>query len=376
MQYEFRENNLSKKKLAKVKKSNKRKKRENKKIETKIKKIKQKNLINKQQHKNQKAQQIKGEDITITRDDIKINDNKNTIEWYIAGKKWKTFNILNKNNETFIDATLDDDIPSHLRWSFVVWDIILYKENNWKNVIIKRKNRINYISKTRSNTSRFGARTEQITAANIDIALIVSPIKNPNFDHKLVDRYLVLCQNRWVNPVICLNKTDLTKNKNPILIQYEQSKIPVIKTSTIKNTWITKLKKILTNKTAILLWKSWVGKSSLINIIYPDTKLLTQEVNIKSGEWKHTTTSSNLYKRAPNSYIIDTPGIRALWIDQIEKSRLKDLFPEFIKYEKKCKYKKCLHKIEPDCAIKKAVEKKEINKQRYESYIRILDDLV
>ncbi len=206
--------------------------------------------------------------------------------------------------------------------------------------------------------------------------MIVMPIKQPDFDHKLLDRYLVLCHARWVTPIICLNKIDLINKKSDLLSHYEKAWITIIETSTTQNKWIDKLKKILKNKTTIVLWKSWVGKSSLINALYDEWKILTQDVNQKSWEWKHTTTASDLYIRAKNSYIIDTPGVRALGVDQIKKSELMNYFPEFLKYKWMCKYSKCIHEIEPDCAIKKAVEDKKINKHRYDSYVRILKDLI
>jgi ribosome biogenesis GTPase len=208
------------------------------------------------------------------------------------------------------------------------------------------------------------------------VAVIVSPVKNPSFDHKLVDRYLVLCQHWWVLPIICLNKIDLSKKRDPIIDQYRASWISVVECSTLEGIGILELKQDLLGKVTILLWKSWVGKSSLVNSLCSYADLWTQSVNSKSWEWKHTTTSSDLYKRAEASYIIDTPGIRALGLDHIAKLDLKNYFPEFWEYVGACKYDSCLHESEPDCAIKKAVAENKIDKWRYESYLRILQDLI
>ncbi len=374
MSYEFR------KRWPKLKhKFNKKEQVVNKKLELKAKKIKQKHMLDKQWIKSKNEQKIKWEDINLTWEDF-IIDSKFSIdkckEGFVAWKKWKDFNILDKKTEEFVDAVLREDIPSHLKNDFVVWDSVFYLENNWDITIQTRNIRNNYLSKTRSNTARFWSQREQIIAANIDVAVIVMPIKEPDFDHKLLDRYLVLCHSRWVIPIICVNKIDLTDERHPLLSQYKKSWVNIVEISVKQSKGIDKLKELLKNKMTVLLWKSWVGKSSIINLLYPDWNLLTQTVNQKSGEGRHTTTSSSLYKWTKKSYIIDTPGVRALWVDQIGRSELKDYFPEFSKYKWMCKYSKCLHEIEPDCAIKSAVENWDIAEYRYDSYIRILGDLV
>jgi len=367
MLYEFRKENTKSKP-----KANKRQKHKNKKLTTKNEKAKLKNIPNNTSTKNKDEYQPKDRD--TTREDIIIS--QDTKIGYIAGKTWKTFQILNKIDNKILEATANTKLPDHLQKSFIIGDKISYNNQDQQTIIQKREKRKNYISKTRSNTARFWSREEQIIAANIDIVIIVSPVKNPTFDHKLIDRYLVLCQNRWVTPIICLNKIDLTNKKHPMINQYKKTWIKIIEISTITKIWIPQLQKLLQNKTAIFLWKSWVWKSSITNILHPQAQQITQDVNQKSWEWKHTTTTSNLYPRTTNSYIIDTPGIRALGIDQIAKSDLKNLFPEFTKYKNLCKYRQCLHESEPDCAIKTAVKNKKISQLRYDSYLRILKDLV
>ena len=371
MSYEFR------KKWPKLKHQfNKREKVNNKKLDTKNKKIKQKNLTDKNQIKDELLQKEKWEVLNLSWDDIIVSSDIEILQWYVAWKDWKFFDILDNDSQNIIEAVLWENIPSYLRGTFVIWDIVYYTKVDWKNIIKKRWNRKNYLSKTRSNTSRFGGQKEQLVACNVDVAVIVTPIQEPNFDHKLLDRYLVLCQYRWVKPVICLNKIDLVDSVRWLLDGYEKAGIDIIKVSVLENKWIDKLKEILKNNTSVLLWKSWVGKSSITNVLCKDLDLLTQEVNKKSWEGKHTTTATNLYVWDKKSYIIDTPGVRALWVDQINKFDLKGLFPEFVEYKWKCKYSKCIHEIEPDCAIKKAVELWNISEYRYESYLRILSDLV
>jgi len=370
MSYEFR------KKESKFKyKSNKWEKNNNKKMDTKNKKIKQKRMLSKYKIKEELKSKNKWENFSAKWTDIYVD--KNLVrKWILAWKRWNLFVVMDIANDVFHDTVIDDKIPTHLRWTFVVGDFVFFNKEGWSFILKKRLLRKNYLSKTKSNTSRFWGWREQIIVANVDIAVIIVPVKNPKFDPKLVDRYLVLCQNWWVTPIICLNKVDLTDYRNPIIQDYIKSWIMVIETSFIDWKGISKLKKLLLNKKVVVLWKSWVGKTSLVNLLGLGVKLQTQNVNEKSWEWKHTTTSTNLYKWEEKSYIIDTPGVRALWLDQIKKSELKTYFPEFEKYKWFCKYKRCLHNTEPDCAIKKAVANGEISTFRYESYLRISEDLI
>jgi len=103
--------------------------------------------------------------------------------------------------------------------------------------------------------------------------------------------------------------------------------------------------------------------------------VLTQEVSSKSGQGKHTTTTSQYYKWADDSYIIDTPGIRSLELLEIKKDQLKDYFPDFVAISSDCKYKDCTHTHEPDCAIKKGSVDGKISSHRYENYLRIIAKL-
>jgi len=355
---------------------NKQEKRSNKKLDIKQKKIDQKWMVSKQLEKESLSQSKKGNDISVTRDDIVLSPDLVFYEGYVAAKAWNRFSILSKSAETFLEAELSESIPLHLRSTFIVWDLVYYHSFDGVFLIEKRWVRKNYLSRTKSSTARFGSSQEQIIAANIDLAVIVTPIKQPAFDHKLLDRYLVLCQYYWVVPIVCLNKIDLSDKRDPVIKQYKASGISVLECSTITGVGVLELKKLLLGKVTILLGKSWVGKSSLVNALCFDKTILTQVVNNKSWEGKHTTTSSELYKREANSYIIDTPGVRALGLDQIAKADLQRYFPEFWVYTWQCKYAGCFHDIEPDCAVKNALSDGKINTWRYDSYIRILGDLI
>lgn len=215
-------------------------------------------------------------------------------------------------------------------------------------------------------------------AANVDLAVIVVAAKEPPLHPKFIDRYLMILQNSDVPAVICLNKCDLkTEEEDKILGVYRDLGIPVIETSTYQNIGIEELKKYLLNKQAIFVGNSGVGKSSLTNAIMNDSEIKTSHVSDKSKKGRHTTTTSKYYVWNDNSSIIDTPGIRSLDVSTFSSIEIQDYFPEFDGWREKCKYNDCLHYHEPydSCIVKQAVASGLINKDRFESYLRIIGDI-
>jgi ribosome biogenesis GTPase len=258
-----------------------------------------------------------------------------------------------------------------------VGDRVYFEPDNgtgWIKSLVPRKS---FLARVRGDSTRFSSfsQTNQTIAANIDIALIVATVVNPRFTPSLIDRYLIICQNGNVNPIICLNKVDLSKERHSILNWYRlQLGLEVIETSTVTGEGIGQLRNYLRNNISVLVGKSGVGKTSIINELIPGANLRTQPIGNKTGKGKHTTAISNLYRWDDESYIIDTPGIRSLGLEHIEKYSFKYYFPEFEEFERYCKYTNCIHEHEPECGIKRAVADGKINKSRYESYLRILED--
>jgi len=234
---------------------------------------------------------------------------------------------------------------------------------------------------SRRDNARMGANMaecEHVIAANIDAAVAVVSAKNPPLHAKVIDRYLIMIQSSNIEPIICMNKADLAEgHEDGLLKEYERLGIKCVKTSTVKNEGIENLKKIISGKMVVFIGHSGVGKSSLINAISGNLIAKEGEVSEKTGKGKHTTTSSVLYKWKENSCIIDTPGIRAFGMWGISKDELHLYFPEFDKYITLCKYDNCLHnhEKETDCGVKLALSKGELSKNRYDSYIRILEEL-
>lgn len=283
--------------------------------------------------------------------------------------------------EDIFQCKLDKKIPFQLGRSLVVGDKVYFEIEDDSGVIKSRLERKNYISRIRRDSTRFSGsnQDEQVVAANIDVGVIVATTMNPVFHANLIDRYLIIMQNGGVKPLICLNKCDLTNERDPILNYYRNELgINVIEVSATTGEGMLGLQGELRGKLGVLLGNSGVGKTSIINALNQDFQLKTKEVSAKHKEGRHTTTSTTLHTWQPESHIIDTPGIRSLEIDNIHKKELKFFFPEFEKYESECKYNDCTHDHEPEdsCGIKKAVKRGDINQDRYESYLRMLKDLV
>ena len=254
--------------------------------------------------------------------------------------------------------------------------ILENKNNNYiiKN-LIKRKS---LLSRIKVDSTRQGSASVKNIAANVDLAVIVVSAKEPPLHAKFIDRYLLILQSSNIDSVICLNKCEQkSKEEEEILEIYRKIGIKIIETSTYNNVGIEELQKILKGKQGIFVGNSGVGKSSLTNALMNLDSIKTGEVSQKSKRGCHTTTSSKYYVWSENSSIIDTPGIRSLDVSSFNIDEIKEYFYEFREYSGKCKYKDCLHFMEPidTCAIKQAVEAGRINKNRYESYIRIVNEL-
>lgn len=210
-----------------------------------------------------------------------------------------------------------------------------------------------------------------IIAANVDIAIIVATATNPAFEPELVDRYLILCRSANIEPIICLNKVDLTNERHPALAWYRSQGIPVIETSPKTNQGITELQDLIRGKTAILLGKSGVGKSSLTNILVPKANIKTQELTAIAQQGQHTTTRSNIHTWAPDSFIIDTPGIRTLDIEHVDEDDIALGFPDIFSLGQNCHFSNCQHQQEPDCAVQTAIKEGQLPLWRWGSYQNI-----
>ena len=247
------------------------------------------------------------------------------------------------------------------------------KEKN-VGLITTIENRKNYIVRRSQNLSK----QAHIIAANIDQAVLVITMNYPVTTTTFVDRYLASAEAYRIPVLLVFNKTDrydreqMKQMKNLVEL-YQKIGYSCITTSAKEETGIEELKNALSNKTNVINGHSGVGKSTLINILEPGLKLKTNDISDAHKTGKHTTTYSTLYKLHFGGYIIDTPGIKAFGMLEMEPWEISHYFIEIFKISKDCQYKNCSHTHEPGCAVKKAVSNGEIAESRFISYLGLLE---
>ena len=283
------------------------------------------------------------------------------------------------DNEVVL-AKLRKDINMVCNQVLFPGDKVVLAEANNNYTITNMIKRTSLLSRTKKDsTRRDDIGLSKNIASNVDLAVIVVAAKEPPFHPKFIDRYLMILQNSDIPAVICLNKCDLkTDEEEEKLAVYRDLNIPVVETSASKKIGIEDLKKYLNGKQAIFVGNSGVGKSSLTNAIMDDDEIKTSHVSDKSKRGRHTTTTSKYYVWNSSSSIIDTPGIRSLDVSSFAANEIQDYFPELDNWRDKCKYADCLHYHEPyeACIVKQGVASGLINRSRYESYLRIIGDVL
>jgi ribosome biogenesis GTPase len=206
--------------------------------------------------------------------------------------------------------------------------------------------------------------------SNIDQALIVVSVKEPDFSTNLLDKMLNIIEFNNIKPIICLTKLDLLNDNNEIekYIKYYRS----IGYTIIKNTEKEKLKKFFKNKITVLTGQSGVGKSTLLNMLDDSLNINTNSISIALGRGKHTTRHVELLEMF-GGLVADTPGFSALNFIGMTKSDIRDNMIEFNKYKDKCRYKDCMHVKEDECKIKEYVNEGKILKSRYDNYLKFIE---
>lgn len=213
--------------------------------------------------------------------------------------------------------------------------------------------------------------------ANIDQSLVVFAVTKPNPNINLLDRFLVMMERQDVPVIICFNKVDLVDEASFVEFRdiYVKSGYHVVFTSTLNGSGIDDVKRILAGKTTAFAGPSGVGKSSLLNAIAPDANTQTGGISEKIGRGKNTTRHTEIFNIEGKTYIMDTPGFTSLYTNDFDKDELREYFPEFREYEGRCRFKGCIHEHEPDCEIKKALDKGIISQSRYKNYLQMLDEI-
>ncbi len=211
-------------------------------------------------------------------------------------------------------------------------------------------------------------------SANVDQALVVFAITQPEPNLNLLDRFLIMMGAQEIPVTICFNKTDLGEKdrQEEYRKTYEQAGYPVLFVSSREEVGVERIREVLRGKTTILAGPSGVGKSSLTNQILPKAVMETGSISEKIKRGKHTTRHAELFCVEENTYLCDTPGFSSMYLEDIESGALKYYFPEFEPFADACKFQAdCVHIGEPVCGVKDALESGKLSESRYENY-RIL----
>ena len=213
--------------------------------------------------------------------------------------------------------------------------------------------------------------------ANIDQALVIFAVKEPDPNFNLLNRFLVSMELQGVPVVICFNKQDKISPEERDFLKnaFLGSPYRLIYTSAKYGEGIEELKKVLSGKTTAVAGPSGVGKSSIIKAINPGADVETGEISRKLARGKHTTRHSEIIRIDDDTFIMDTPGFSSLYVDIEHEEDLKEYFPEFGEYAGECRFNGCVHINEPDCAVKEAVASGKISDIRYKSYREIYDEI-
>ncbi len=259
-----------------------------------------------------------------------------------------------------------------------VGDVVDYELEETSDVlsgtITKIHERKNYIVRKSVNLSH----QMHIIAANIDRVFLLITVNNPPTTFNFIDRFLVTAEAYGIETILVFNKIDTFDPKieeEQLYMQYVYKNIGYncLRVSATEKTGIATLKELMLGKTCMFSGHSGVGKSTLVNVLEPQLQLKTTTISEQSKQGQHTTTFAEMYDLSFDAKIIDTPGIKGFGIVDMEKEEIGNYFPEFFALKNNCKFNNCLHREEPHCAVKKALDADEISWSRYRSYISILD---
>jgi ribosome biogenesis GTPase len=218
---------------------------------------------------------------------------------------------------------------------------------------------------------------EQVLAANVDQLFVVCSLVRPGFSSNRTDRILAACVWNRIPAIVVLNKIDLSEPDELATIRetYERIPVPVLETCALDGRGVDAFRDALKDKVSVLYGASGAGKSSLLNHIQPGLKIRVGKVSKYWETGQHTTSFSQMHPLEFGGYVIDTPGIRVFRPFGVPESQLRDLFPDFTPFQKKCKFNGCTHDHEPDCAVFDAVDSGALAASRYASYVEMLDEL-
>jgi ribosome biogenesis GTPase / thiamine phosphate phosphatase len=218
------------------------------------------------------------------------------------------------------------------------------------------------------------SRGERLIAANMDQVVVVGSARQPAWDTGLIDRFTAVAEANGIPPVLVINKCDLDPDAARHGDPYARAGYPVLITSAVTGGGLDELRERLTGNISLLTGPTGVGKSSLLNGLWPGLALRTKPVSHRTRTGRHTTVSAEMHAIGDDTFVVDTPGLRdiGLWgLDPLEVGRA---FPDLLGFGDSCRFDNCRHREEPDCGVRAAVEADEASASRYRSYRALLEE--
>lgn len=230
--------------------------------------------------------------------------------------------------------------------------------------------RRNYIIRRASNLSK----ESHILASNLDGAVLVATLIQPDVRTEFIDRFLVTCEAYGIPATIVLNKTDLGAPAEEFIHTYKSAGYDVLEVAALDGTGLDALRTLLKDKTTLIAGNSGVGKSTIIKALVPGAEVRTGQISDAHNKGRHTTTHAAMYTLPEGGYVIDTPGVKGFGLIDIAPQELARYYPEMMRRVHDCRFPNCTHTHEPGCAVREAVEAGEIAESRYISYLKTLEE--
>lgn len=242
-------------------------------------------------------------------------------------------------------------------------------------LIIKLEERRNYIIRKSTNLSK----QSHIIAANVDQCFLIVTVTQPETSLTFIDRFLASAEAYSVPVVLVFNKIDLVDDEwkaylDAVINLYTTIGYECMQVSARTGEGIEAVRAMLAGRVTVLSGNSGVGKSTLINALFPDLQLRTAEISDAYNTGRHTTTFSEMYEVNDGGYIIDTPGIKGFGTFDMKREEISHYFRDIFQHSADCRFNNCTHTHEPGCAVLAAVENHDISESRYNSYLSMLED--
>jgi ribosome biogenesis GTPase / thiamine phosphate phosphatase len=228
---------------------------------------------------------------------------------------------------------------------------------------------------TLARRSPSGGPGERIVAANVDQVVVVFAIAEPEPHVRMLDRFLVIAESNDLPSRVVVNKIELAGNARALFAHYEGIGYPVHYTSVKRGDGLPALKQALHGRVSALTGPSGVGKSSLLNAMFPGLNLRVGEISRSVMKGRHTTVGADLHPLPESGYVVDTPGLREVGVWGLDARQLDRCFPEMRPLLERCRFGDCTHRVEPGCAVRTGVDDGRVTRDRYESYLKLRTEL-